>query len=104
MICDDVCTLLKEIPEAHGVFQPPQMQPTRVFCTVESVGRNEYWKALSNGLEASYVLKLSEAADYHGEKILLFRGKRYRVLRTYVTDSAIELTIGEVTADAEKPG
>ena len=35
-----------------------------------------------------------------GQKIVVFRGKRWRVLRTYVTDHAIELTIGEAVHDA----
>ena len=52
------------------------------------------------GLEPSYVLKLSEYADYDGQKIVVFRGKRWRVLRTYVTEHAIELTIGEAVHDA----
>jgi len=100
MICDDICYLIAENPQAHGVFDKPQEPEIPVFCQVLSVSRSEYWHALQNGIEPSFVLRLSEYADYHGEKIVRFREKRWRVIRTYVTDHAVELTIGEVTADA----
>lgn len=100
MICDDVCKLVSEAPAAHGIFDPPQETMTEVFCQVESVSRTEFWRAQQAGLEPSYVLRLSEYADYDGQKIVVFRGKRWRVLRTYVTDHAIELTIGEAVHDA----
>ena len=100
MICDDVCMLVNENPAAHGIFDKPQETTTEVFCKVQSVSRSEFWHAQAAGLEPSFVLTLSEYADYDGQKIVLFRGKRYRVLRTYVTDHSIELTIGEVVHDA----
>lgn len=100
MICDDICYLISEDPQAHGVFDKPDEGKIPVFCQVLSVSRSEYWHALQNGIEPSYVLRFSESADYHGEKVLLFRNRRWRVIRTYVTDHAVELTIGEVAADA----
>ena len=101
MICDDVVSLVREAPAAHGIFEAGVSETaTQVFCQVESVSRTEYWHALQNGLEPSYVLRISEYADYNGEKLVIFRGRRYRVLRTYVTEHAIELTIGEATTDA----
>lgn len=100
MICDDVCTLLRENPEAHGIFDPPTEDPCTVFVQVQSVGRYEFYRGLENGLEPRYVLRISEREDYHGEKIVLFRGDRYRVIRSYIDGQSVELTIGEVTADA----
>lgn len=100
MICDDVVSLVNEAPAAHGIFEAHTETATQVFCQVESVSRTEYWHALQNGLEPSYVLRISEYADYAGQKVVIFRGRRYRVLRTYVTEHAIELTIGEATTDA----
>ena len=100
MICDDVCYLVDEDPRAHGIFAGRTEETTQCFCRVESVSRAEYWRAKAAGLEPSYVLTLSEYADYAGQKIVIFRGRRWRVLRTYVTEHAIELEIGEITADA----
>lgn len=103
MICDDVCYVINEAPQAHGVFEHRQETPQRLFCEVRSVTRSEFWRAQQNGLEPAYVLRISEWADYAGQKLLLFRGKRWRVLRSYVDGHAVELTIGPATVDADNP-
>ena len=100
MVRDDVITLVGESPRAHGIFDAHDEPKVQCFCKVQSVGRAEFWRGLSNGLEPSLVFTLSEYADYHGEKIVLYHGKRMRVIRTFVTDNAIELECGEVTDDA----
>lgn len=100
MLRDDVITLVREVPRAHGVFDKPEEQQTDVFCRVQSVARSEFWRAKQNGLEPDFLFTLSEYADYHDEKIVLYQGRRYRVLRTYVKVHEIELECGEVTADA----
>lgn len=100
MLRDDVIMLVKEIPAAHGVFDKPMEKQKEVFCRVQSVSRSEFWRAKQNGLEPQFIFTLSEYADYHDEKIVLYHEKRYRVIRTYVTDHEIELEVGEVTADA----
>lgn len=100
MLRDDVITLVLEVPRAHGVFDTPEEKQMDVFCRVQSVARSEFWRAKQNGLEPVYIFTLSEYADYHDEKIVLYRGRRYRVIRTFVKDHEIELEVGEVTADA----
>ena len=116
MICDDVINLISENPEAHGVFTSSTERKNQCYCRVESVSRSEFYRARENGLEPEYVFVLSEYADYNGEKIVEYNGKRYRVIRTYVAGSnraygrsynevgnhSIELTVGEITADALK--
>lgn len=103
MICDDICYVINESPQAHGVFEHHQEAPQRLFCEVRSVTRAEFWRAQQNGLEPAYVLRISEWADYAGQKLLLFRGKRWRVLRSYVDGHAVELTIAPATVDADNP-
>lgn len=112
MICDDVIYLISEDPVAHGVFDKPTEVKTKCYCRVNSVTRSEFYRARENGSEPVFVFVLSEYADYNGEKIVEYRDKRYRVIRTYVGASndrrkdsdighhSIELTVGEVTADA----
>lgn len=100
MVRDDVLTLVGENPQAHGVFGTYTELRTECFCKVQSVGRAEFWRGLSNGLEPTLIFTLSEYADYNGEKIVEYHGKRMRVIRTFVTDNAIELECGEVTDDA----
>ena len=112
MICDDVICLLSEEPVAHGVFEDHKEHGKMCYARVKSVSRSEFYRARENGLEPVFVFVLSEYADYCGEKIVLYKGKRYRVIRSYVGASydrqnnsevghhSVELTVGEVTADA----
>lgn len=100
MLRDDVITLVREVPAAHGIFNKPEERQKECFCKVQSVSRSEFWRARQNGIEPQYIFTLSEYADYHDEKIVIYHDKRYRVLRTYVTEHEIELECGEATADA----
>lgn len=100
MIRDDVLFLIGEQPQAHGIFDAPQETRTMVYCRVKSVTRAEFWRAYQNGIEPSLIFEISDYADYAGQKILEYSGKRYRVVRTYVDEHAVELTAAEVTVDA----
>ena len=120
MINDDVITLVSEAPKAHGIFEPAAETGRQVYCQVNSVTRSEFWRAHEAGLNPSYVFRLSEAEDYQGEKIVIYRGVRYRVLRAYahgdraeanlskadraqasMARTSIDLTVGEVTVDGQ---
>ncbi len=100
MIRDDVAYLVSEDPQAHGIFAERQEAKTMVYCRIKSVTRTEFWKAYSNGIEPALVLEMSDFVDYGGQKIVEYNGKRYRVVRTYVDGTTIELTLAEVTVDA----
>lgn len=99
MIRDDVIYLVSEDPAAHGVFNKPEEVQKMCYVRVNSVSRNEYYKALNNDLRPEYVFELSEYADYSGEKIIVYNGKRYRVIRSYVSEHSVELTVEEATVD-----
>lgn len=103
MIRDDVIYLVNESPAARGIFETPQETLSTAFCRVKSVTRSEFWRAKEHGLEPELVFTLSEYADYGGQKVLLYAGERYRVLRSYVTGHAVELTAARILADAVKP-
>lgn len=100
MICDEVIWLISEDPSAHGAFDKPRETTRMCYCRVESVTRSEYYKAKEHNAEPLFVFVLSEFADYCGEKIVLFRGERYRVIRSFTKNNAVQLTVGKVTADA----
>lgn len=120
MICDDVIELVAEAPRAHGIFEETVETRRKVFCQVNSVSRYEFYRAREAGLQPNFVFRLSESDDYHGEKIVIYRGVRYRVLRTYahgdraeanlsksdraqasMARTSIDLTVGEVTVDGQ---
>lgn len=92
--------LLKESPAAHGIFDAPDELPQEVFAEVMTASQNEYYKALSNGLEPELVFRLTDYVDYHGEKVLLYEGNRLRVIRTYIEEEALYIVTGRAAADA----
>lgn len=102
MIRDDVLFLVNENPAAHGIFDPPAETQRMVYCRVHSVTRSEFWHAMQAGIEPELVFEISDYADYNGEKLLVYNGRRWRVVRTYVTAHTVSLTAAPATADAEK--
>lgn len=96
----DVITLVSESPAAHGVLDDITETQKQVFCSVRSVGMTEAYQAMSNGLHPQFVFVLSDYADYGGEKVVIYNGKRYRVIRTYRQNQGMELTVEEATIDA----
>lgn len=94
-----VLTLIAEDPEAHGIFDPPAETERTVFAEIRSVGYVEYYRALEQDLHPTFIFRLADYAEYRGEKICVFEGVRYRVIRTYCDGQAIELTVEEATVD-----
>lgn len=94
MLISDVCKLITTNPTPHGVHAAPKMTERTVFCQVSSVGRTEFYQANLAGMSPEYVLKLSDTAEYQGEMELMFRGEKWKIIRTYMTrDGGLELTV-----------
>ena len=98
----DTVTLVSESPQAHGMFDPPSTTLRTLFCEIDSVGMNETYQAMSNGLEAKYTILLSLAEDYNNEKIAIYQDNKYRVIRSAsLPGGGIKLILGEITIDRE---
>lgn len=94
MYLSDVCYLITDTPRAHGIHDRPESTERMVYCTVQSVGRQEYYAASNVGLSPSLVLKLADTLEYENELKLKFHNQEYRIIRTYMTkDGGIELTV-----------
>lgn len=65
-----------------------------VYCTVDSVTREEWRVAYQAGWDASAKLIVSDA-DYGGERVAIFEGLRYVIYRTYRDGMDVELYLGE---------
>ena len=98
-----VLTLIGETPEAHGIFDSPTETERTVFCEIRSVGYQEFYRAMEQDLHPTFVFRLADYAEYQGEKICTYEGKRYRIIRTYIDNTAIELTVEEATVDMTPP-
>lgn len=93
MVRADVLTLISGIPEARGRFEEVSEVRRVVYCTIRSVGMREAYEAMSHGLRPEWVFVLSHSFEYRGEKECEYKGVRYRIIRTYVTEAdGIELT------------
>ena len=93
MMRADVIDLVKETASAHGVHDTVTEAARTVYCTVRSVTRTEFYNALNAGIQPEYVFVLALAEDYQDERVVRYRGQKYRVVRTYRTeDDGIEIT------------
>lgn len=68
-----------------------------VFVHPASVRMSEFYQAANAGLKPELILVLANFADYQGERVVLFDGKEYTVLRTYQRPDRdnLELTLEE---------
>lgn len=102
MVRADVVILYGETPRAHGVLDDPILTSRTVYCEVKSVSQTEAYQARATGLNPEYRLVLSHSFEYKGEKLCMFRGIQYNIIRTYVTESdGIELTVQRVEGNAD---
>lgn len=92
---DDVITLIsREITGKNDRMQPIYTE-TRfdALCRVEPVSRAEFYSAAQIGINAEALVIISPA-EYHGEKIVEFHGRRMSIYRTYQrSDNEVELYI-----------
>lgn len=95
----DAITLLSEYPQAHGMFDPVTSTGRQVLCEVKSVGMNEVYTAMSEGLHPEFRFLLRVAEDYANEGFLEYRGTPYRIVRTYMSGDGIELYAERVTGN-----
>lgn len=97
MTKNDVVILITEVPGAHGVFEATIDQRREVFCSVKSIGMQEAYQAMATGLNPELKLVIPHDFEYQGESECEFHGIRYKIIRTYVTETdGIELTIQRV--------
>lgn len=106
MVRADVIALITETNSAHGVHEAITENEREVMAEIRSVTRSEYYNALNAGVQPEIVFKLALDADYQDEHFLRFHGKKYRVVRTYLTnDGGIEITAerSDENGETEQP-
>lgn len=84
---DEIIKLIavKYTKDEYGIQKKTETE-REVFGRIRSITRQEYFDAGRNGLnpELSFIVFF---ADYEGETILEYQGKRYLIYRTYRTPS-----------------
>lgn len=95
MLDATIITLMPE--ENRGVFDArTETTGKDLLVTVESVGMNEYYKALGEGLEPEQVFVIADWADYSGEKLVLWDNVPYSVIRATRRGMTMRLTCERV--------
>ena len=88
-------------PEAAGVGTEPTETKRTVFCTVKSIGQQEAYLAMGQGLNPELKVVLAHDFEYEGERLCELDSVRYDILRTYVTETdGIELTLQRASRNA----
>lgn len=101
MMRADVCDLITVSPEAAGVGTERTETSRTVFCTIKSIGQQEAYLAMGQGLNPELKVVLAHEFEYQGEGLCEIGGVRYQILRTYVTETdGIELTLQRVRRNA----
>ena len=102
MIRVNVLDLITVNPEAAGVGTEPTETKRSVPCTVKSIGQQEAYLAMGQGLNPELKVILAHDFEYGGERLCEMDGVKYDILRTYVTETdGIELTLQRVARNAK---
>ena len=95
-------TLIREDPAARGVGTDPDETRRRVYGTVKSIGMQEAYQAMGIGLNPEMKVVMAHDFEYRGEELCEVKNRRYRIIRTYVTETdGIELTLQRVSGNAK---
>ena len=99
----DVLNLISFTPpekrtDENGFANKPTEQSRSVFGNKLSVGQAEFYRAQQAGIKADMRFDIY-TADYAGETVVEYEGKRYGVLRTYVAKGGeiTELTLTDLS-------
>ena len=94
--------LITVSPEAGGVGLEPTETKRTVHCTVKSIGQQEAYLAMGQGLNPELKVILAHDFEYEGEGLCELDGVRYEILRTYITETdGIELTLQREEGNAD---
>lgn len=70
----------------------------KVYANKKSVKFSEFYQASATGLKPELIFQVK---SYKGETYLLYRGKQYRVIRSYEIGDSTELTCTSLLNDSE---
>ena len=89
----EILTLIRTATTLDAYGDPVITETRRdVFAEQMSIGLKEFYQAHAVGLQPEIKFKLADYLDYEDESLVEHNGERCRVLRTYRTGQALELT------------
>lgn len=69
--------------DEYGIWRTSETTK-KIFCQVDSVTQSEFFEAGRNGLNPEFRFTVF-FGDYSNEPIVIYKGNRYAVYRTYLT-------------------
>ena len=69
--------------DEYGIWRTSETTK-KIFCQVDSVTQSEFFEAGRNGLNPEFRFTVF-FGDYSNEPIIIYKGNRYAVYRTYLT-------------------
>lgn len=83
---------------ANGFPVEREEVKTTVFGNAKSVGYSEFWKAANAGFQTELKADV-HTEEYEGQRVVEIGGKRYKVLRTYMSKNGeiTELTLTDLS-------
>ena len=78
----ELATVTKTQDE-YGIWRTSETTK-KVYCQVDSVTQSEFFEAGRNGLNPEFRFTVF-FGDYSNEPIVIYKGNRYAVYRTYLT-------------------
>ena len=76
------CTLISQDPKVHEVGAEVNESRRRVKCQEMGLTQAELYQSGGDGMMPEAKLLIPYDRDYKGERILEYRGERWRVIRT----------------------
>lgn len=97
---DEITLIAQAEPEerlnSNGFPNDLTETPITVFCNKKSVGYSEFFKSQQAGIQVDFKVDV-HTADYDGQQLAEFEGKRYQILKTYgIDDDTVELTLSDL--------
>ena len=93
-----IITLVTETETINEIGDTIKVAAEReVFADIKSVGMKETYEAMGVGLKPELTFVLADYYDYDEECLIIYDGKRYKVIRTYIKQSnELEIVVTRV--------
>ena len=94
--------LLKKTTKKNKIGDPINtVEKIKRIAEIESVGQKESYQAAARGLKLEFTAVIWKF-EYDDEEVLMYKGKEYRIQRTYERDDErIELSCGNLVNNEE---
>lgn len=93
---NDIAYLCREvIRQDEYMNEISELEKREVFVQAKSIGSREFYQAATTDFHPVLTLVLADYYDYQDEKIVIYEGRPFDIIRTYRKGTRLELTLQE---------